>query len=138
MEREGPGPLAPLFIRFFFFLPLGLPYVNWASQGCCLFHLRSSLWSCTSLCSIFIGFSLPCLLATVILDSFFLFSLPNISTSRDWRPSSLVIGHQGLSGYFLMNWDGEGHWASPFASLKTQSPYSSVHLRVSDIFCGWL
>ena len=22
-------------------------------------------------------------------------------------------GHQGLSVYFLLNWDGEGHWASP-------------------------
>ena len=27
------------------FPPLGLPYVNWASQECCLFYLRSSLWS---------------------------------------------------------------------------------------------
>ena len=39
--RETPGPLAPLFICFF--LPLGPPYVNWASQECCLFYLRSSL-----------------------------------------------------------------------------------------------
>ena len=39
-ERERPGPLAPLFICFF--LSLGLPYVNWASQEC-VFHLRSSL-----------------------------------------------------------------------------------------------
>ena len=29
------------------------------------------------LCSIFAGFSLPCLLATAILDSFSLFYLPN-------------------------------------------------------------
>ena len=42
-ERE-PRPLAPLFIHYFF-LPLGQPYVNWASQECCLFCLRSSLWS---------------------------------------------------------------------------------------------
>ena len=42
-ERETPGPLAPLFVCFF--LPLGLPCVNWASQGCCLFYLRSSLRS---------------------------------------------------------------------------------------------
>ena len=42
-QRETPGPLTPLFM--FFLLPLGLPYVNWASQGCCLFYLRSSLWS---------------------------------------------------------------------------------------------
>ena len=27
----------------FFLLPLGLPCVNWASQECCLFYLRSSL-----------------------------------------------------------------------------------------------
>ena len=74
-ERERPGPLAPLFRCFF--LPLGLPYVNWAGQECCLFYLRSSLWSSdfplTFLCSIFAGFSLPCLLATAILDSCFLF-----------------------------------------------------------------
>ena len=70
-ERQTPGPLAPLFICFF--LPLGLPYVNWASQECCLFYLRASLQSWTFLCSVFAGFSLPCLLATAILDSCFLF-----------------------------------------------------------------
>ena len=51
------------------------------SQQCCLFYLKSSLWSSdlplTFLCSIFAGFSLPCLLATTILDSFSLFYLPN-------------------------------------------------------------
>ena len=56
--------------------PLGLPYVNWASQECCLFYLRSSLRSSdlplTFLCSVFMGFSFPCLLATTILDSYFL------------------------------------------------------------------
>lgn len=41
--RASPGPLAPLFICFF--LPLGLPYVNSASQECSLFYLRSSLQS---------------------------------------------------------------------------------------------
>jgi len=41
--RESPGPLAPLFICFF--LPLGLPYVYWASQEYCFFYLRASLWS---------------------------------------------------------------------------------------------
>ena len=40
--REAPSPLAPLFVCFFFF-PLSLPYVNWASQECCLLYLRSSL-----------------------------------------------------------------------------------------------
>ena len=42
-ERE-PWPFGSSFICFFS-SPLGLPYVNWASQGCCLFYLRSSLWS---------------------------------------------------------------------------------------------
>ena len=41
--RESPSPLALLFIGFF--LPLGLPYVNWTSQECCLVCLRSSLRS---------------------------------------------------------------------------------------------
>ena len=51
------------------------------SQECCFLYLKSSLWSSdlplTFLCSIFAGFSLPCLLATAILDSFSLFYLPN-------------------------------------------------------------
>ena len=72
-ERE--SPLAPLFLCFSF--PPGLLYVNWISQECCLFYLRSSLQYSDLLCSIFMGFSLPCLLATVILDSFSLFYLPN-------------------------------------------------------------
>ena len=42
-ERERESALAPPFICFF--LPLGLPYANWASQECCLFYLKSSLWS---------------------------------------------------------------------------------------------
>ena len=42
-RRESPSPLAPLVICLL--LPLGLPYVNWAIQECCLFYLRSSLWS---------------------------------------------------------------------------------------------
>ena len=77
--RESPDHLAPLFICLF--LPLGLPCVNWASQECCLFYLRFSLRSLdlplTFLCSIFSGFPLACLLASAILDSCFLFYLPN-------------------------------------------------------------
>ena len=43
-ESQAPAPiLVPLFL--FLLLPLGLPYVNWASQECCLFYLRSSLQS---------------------------------------------------------------------------------------------
>ena len=42
------GEAWPSFGSFFytlFLLPLGQSYVNWARQECCLFHLRSSLWS---------------------------------------------------------------------------------------------
>ena len=41
-ERD-PWPFGFSFYKFF--LPLGLPYVKWASQECCLFYLRSSLQS---------------------------------------------------------------------------------------------
>ena len=46
-REERSSILAPLFICFFL-LPLSLPYVNWASQEGCLFHLRFSLWSWSS------------------------------------------------------------------------------------------
>ena len=78
-EKERESALAPLFM--FFPPPVDLPYVNWANQECYLFYLRSSRRSSdlplTFLCCIFMGFSLPCLLATTILDSCFLLYLPN-------------------------------------------------------------
>ena len=40
-ERD-PRHFGSSFYRFF--SPLGLPFVNGASQECCLFYLRSSLW----------------------------------------------------------------------------------------------
>ena len=45
--KEKGERLLALWLLFlcFFLLPLGLPYVNWASQECCLFYLRSSLQS---------------------------------------------------------------------------------------------
>ena len=77
-RREARGPiLAPLFIHFFL-LPLSLTYVNWASQEGCLFYLRFSLWSLDFPLFYFSwAFPLLCLLATSILDAFFLFELPN-------------------------------------------------------------
>ena len=65
-HSERPRALWLLFL-YVFFLPLGLPYVNWASQESCLFYLRSYSGLRTFLCSIFSVFSLPCLLATAIL-----------------------------------------------------------------------
>ena len=74
-ERERESTLAPPFICFF--LPWACPMQIGLNQECCLFYLKFSLWSSdlplTFLCSIFAGFSLPCLLATAILDSSFLF-----------------------------------------------------------------
>ena len=72
-EERHPAQFWLLFFFFFFLFPLDQPYVNWASQVCYFFYLRSSLQSLDFLCSIFAGFSLPCLLATTIVDFFFLF-----------------------------------------------------------------
>ena len=72
-ERE---PFGSSFYMFFP-SPWACPMQIGLSQECCLFYLKSSLWSSdlplTFLCSIFAGSSLPCLLDTAILDSFFLF-----------------------------------------------------------------
>ena len=70
-ERERPGPLAPLFTCFL--LPWAWPlYTGPArSAACSTRGPHSGPW--TFLCSVFEGFSLPCLLATAILDSCFLF-----------------------------------------------------------------
>ena len=80
-EREQESALAPPFMCFS--STWACPMQIELSQDCCLFYLKSSLWSLdlplTFLCSIFMGFSLPCLLATAILDSFSLFYLPNSS-----------------------------------------------------------
>ena len=85
----------------FLLLYIGLLPTPWAcpmqnglaKKGLCLFHLKFSLLSLwIFFCSIFVGFSLFCLLGTVILDSVFLFQLPNIPLSRDGRPNSSGIG----------------------------------------------
>ena len=46
-QRAGERETLPVLGRLFFYVfsPLGLPYVNWASQECFLFYLRSSLLS---------------------------------------------------------------------------------------------
>ena len=139
LERERPlAPLAPLFICFL--LPLGLPYVNWASQESCWFCLRSSLW-CSDLplfyfCGLFPSFSF----SHVILDSFFLFYLHNIPpTPKRWEAQ--LFGNRGVKVFLATScWTGmaRGIGPSSLASLRPQSSYSSVHLRMSDIFCGQL
>ena len=85
-----------LLLLYVFSSTWAFPMQIGLSQECGLFYLKSSLQSLdlslTCLCSIFAGFSLPCLLATTILDSCFLFYLPNIPHLRDGRPNSLGIG----------------------------------------------
>ena len=66
----------------------------------------------TFLCSISWTFSFICLLATAILDSFFLFNL-TFSPQEMGDPIIWELGCWGLSGYFLLNWDDKAHWASP-------------------------
>ena len=94
-ERETEKALW-LLLLYVFSSTWACPMQIGLSQECCLFYLKSSLWSLelplTFLCSIFTGFSLPCLLATTILDSFSLVYLPNIPPSRYGRPSYLGIG----------------------------------------------
>ena len=72
-ERESWLWLLYLYVS----LSLGLSCVNWASQECCFFTWGPHSSPQTFFCSIFAGFSLPCLVATTILDSFSLFFLPN-------------------------------------------------------------
>ena len=83
-ERESEKALW-LLLLYVFSSTWACPMQIGLSQECCLFYLKSSLWSLdlplTFLCYIFAGFSLPCLLATTILDSFSLFYLPNSKES---------------------------------------------------------
>ena len=72
-EKRGPQPKVGSSCNMFFLLPLGLPYVNWASQECCLFYLRFPTPVLGPSFVLFLRAQLPCLLATAILDSFFLF-----------------------------------------------------------------
>ena len=70
--KRHPTPALWFLFLYVFLLPLGLPYVDWVSQECRLFYLRSSLRSLDVPLFYFCGL-FPCLLATAILDSFFLF-----------------------------------------------------------------
>ena len=99
--------------------------------------LHSGPW--TFLCSLFVGSSLPCLLATAILDSFSLFYLPNIPSLKRWEAQ--FFGNRGFEVFLSTScWTGmaRGIGPPPLASLKPQSPYSSVDLSVCDILCGRL
>ena len=73
-ERERELALAPLFICL---SPPGPVLCKLGSQECCLFYLRSSLWSSDLLLFHFRRLFPSLSVATAILDSFSLFYLPN-------------------------------------------------------------
>ena len=135
VRERPPGPLAPLFICFF--LPLGLPYVNWASQEGCMFYLRSSLWSLDLPLLHFRGL-FPSL-SFSHCHSGLLFPILTTQHSPLKRWVAQFFGNRGFKVSLATScWPGavRGIGPPPLASLRPQSPYSGVHLRVSDIFCG--
>ena len=120
----------------FFLLPLSQPYVNCASQEGCLFHLRYSL---------VLG---PSFVPFLCASPFLSFShhhlgllLPILTTYRSpcKRWETQFIGSRGVKVSLATSswaWIARGIGLSSLANLKPQSPYNSVHLRVSDIFHG--
>ena len=89
-QHAGERERASFGSSFYVFFSLCLSYVNWASQECCLFYLRSSLRSSDLLLFYFLGL-FPCLLATAVLDSFSLFYLPNIFKALSLPSCQLII-----------------------------------------------
>ena len=119
-RRESPreSALAPPFM--FFSSTWACPMQIGLSQECCLFRLfclKSSLWSSdlplTFLCSIFAGFSLPCLLPPPFWTPFPYSTYLTVPPQEMGGPILWELGRRGLSGYFLLNWGSEGYWASP-------------------------
>ena len=78
-ERERERGLWLLFL-YAFSSPLGLPFVNWASQECYLFSLRSSLRSSDLPFFYFFGLFPSLSSSHCHLDSCFLLYLPNTCT----------------------------------------------------------
>ena len=112
-----------LFFLCLFFLPLSLPYVNWVSQEGCLFLLRFPLWFLYLPLFYFHGLFLffvfqPPLFQTPFSNSDYLTFPPQEMGGPDLQEQ----GHRCLSGYFLLTWDSEGHWASP--SCQSQASES--------------
>ena len=137
-ERETSSPLAPLFI-YYFLLPLGLLYVNWASQLCYLFSLRPSLWS-SDLPLLYFRGLFPSL-SFSHCHSGLIFPILTTLHPHIKRWEAQLFGNRGIEIFLATScWTGmvRGIGPPPLASLRPQSPYSSVHLSMSDIFCGQL
>ena len=121
----------------FFSSPWACPYVNWAGQECCLFYPRSSLWSLDLSLFYFHGL-FPCLLATAILTPF---SYSNYLIFPPQEMGGPIILGKGVSRSFWLLPAELGWWgvlSLPLLLVSGLSPYSGVHLKVSDIFHGRL
>ena len=103
-----------LLFLYVFSPPLILPYVNWASQDGCLFYLRFSLQSSDLPLFYFPGLFSSLSFSHHHFGLLFPILTTKYSSFKRWKGQ--FLGNRGVnfSGYFLLNWDGEGHWASPF------------------------
>ena len=99
-EKRGPQPSFGFSFYTFLLLPLGLPCVNWASQECCLFYLRFSLWSLDLPLFYFCGFFF---LIFSHRHSGLFFSYPNYLTQVWEHVMNSVLGedHFIWSAYYI-------------------------------------
>ena len=140
-RRENRGPiLAPLFI-----CPSPMPracpikiYLARKAVGFFFFRLWFSLWS-LDLCLFYFHRLFPSLFFSHY-HSGLLFSYSNYLTFPSQEMGGQFFGNRGVEFSLVtsaeLGW--RWHWTPLLASLRPPSPYSSVHLRMSDIFSGLL
>ena len=127
-ERESERKRFGSYFYMFFSSTWACPMQIGLSQECCLFCLKSSLWSS----------DLPCLFATAILDSFSLFYLPNIPPSRDGRPNALGIGASRSFWLLPVELGRRGVLGLPLLLVSILRVLIAVSKGVCDIFRGQL
>ena len=143
-ERKRELALAPLFICLSLPGPvlckLGQPGVLFVSPEVLTQLLGPPFVSFS--CFIFTGFSLPCLVATAVLDSFPLSYLPN-TLQVGKLPHCLAL--QGLCQLLQSGRDGTGGWGPSFLPFKEVStllllsppdPSHPEHYVPKDISAG--
>ena len=156
-RRKAPSPiLAPLFM--FFLLPLGLPYVNWASQEYCLFYLRSSLQSWDLplfyFCGFFPSFSHHhSVLLFPILTTFKGFKLPKGAFLSEFCASfhmhfSFPINFTSLFTFdlltWILSWQSRHEWGTLALTaglcgpvVRTSSLGTKILLLATAYCCIW-
>ena len=107
------------------YLSLGLSCVNWASQECCLFYWRSSLWSSDLLLFHLRGLFPSLSVATAILDSSSLLCPPSRPIPRDLYQRG--VGRNQRREDTRQLWESpapemRGAWNQTLPSLSLQSP----------------